>query len=227
MPRRDTLTRRRGPGGRPTALTDRTETVIIGAIRSGNHINTACHLAGVTTTSFYRWMAKADALDLAIETGQPYDRDDLRFREFRDSVLRARAEAAETMIDVVHRAAVGGQLISEEPALDGSGNPIRDDNGSVIMKRQWTQPDGRLALSYLKVAQPGEWSGAPSRLEVSGPGGAALGAAGGDEPTGDEVNRLATRLQQAVAARKQEAIEAARHGEPDDDDDVYDAEVVE
>ena len=230
MPRRDTLTRRTAgrPRGSTNALTDRTAHAIEASLRAGNHITTACHLAGVSTASFYRWMAAADAVEHAITTGKPWDHGERVYLDFRDRILRARAEAAETMIDVVHRAAIGGQLVSEEPALDGSGNPIRDDDGHVIMKRQWTQPDGRLALAYLKVAQPTEWSGAPSRLEVSGPGGTALGAATGDGdngPTADDVSRLTSALTRAIEARKSEAADAAAHQDPDDT--VYEAEVVE
>ena len=204
------------------------------AIRRGNHINTACALAGVSTAAFYRWMQRADAVDYAITHGRPHEPTEVRFREFRDAILSARAEAAETMVDVVHQAAVGGQLIAEEPALDGAGNPIRDADGQVIMKRQWTQPDGRLALAYLKVAQPGEWGGGPQRVEVTGPGGLPLapGAApGGDDTDGegvsnDQVGRLAARLREAVAAREREAIEARAHETPDDGT-VYEGEIVE
>lgn len=217
--RRDTATRRRP--GRPTALTPERAQRIITTLRAGNHINTACYAAGVNTATFYRWMQRAERADHALDTGQPWDPAEQMFREFRDDVLRARAEVAERMVEVVQTAAVGGQLIMEEPALDGAGNPIRDEDGRVIMKRQWTQPDGRLALSYLKVAQPVEWAGGPSRMELSGPGGEPLVGDSG-EADGDAVSRLASRVAGALAARQAEAMEAA-----EDAAEVHEGELVE
>lgn len=221
MPRRDTLTRR--TGGRPTSLTPHTADTIIRTIREGNHASTACALAGINQATFYRWMQRAEAAEYALEHGKPYDHADDIYREFRKGVLRARARAAEVMVDVVHRAAVGGELVSEEPALDGSGNPIRDEDGRVVMKRVWSQPDGRLALSYLKVAQPAEWGGGPSRLELSGPGGGPVETSGSVEPEADAVGRLASRLALTMKARADEEAEAAAAAEGD----VVDGEVVD
>ncbi len=193
--------------GRTTRLNAEIRTTIIRTVRAGNHLSTACAAAGVATSTFYRWMDYADRVDYAITTGQDYDRGHLVFRDFRDEVKAARAQTAVAMIDVVTRSVRGGDLIEEKPALDGAGNPIKDDDGHVMMERRWTQPDGRLALAYLRVAQPAEWGGTPSRLEVSGPGGGPVGVDTG-APTGDEITRLSVQVTAAIAQRK--AIEASR-----------------
>lgn len=234
MPRRDTLAKR-GPG-RPSAFTPERANKIEAALRSGNHITTACAVAGTSTAAFYRWMQRAERADYAREHGQPYDRADDEYREFRDRVLAARAHAAETMVDVVMRAAIGGQLVEESPAVDSKGDPIRDEDGNVIMSRKWTTPDGRLALAYLKVAQPEGWSGAPGRLELSGPGGGPIpvGDNGDGEPDGDAVSRLASRVAKAIAQQEEHKALAAAH-EPGSvlrpesavEEPVYDAELVE
>ena len=222
MPRRDTLTKR--GRGRPSAFTPERAEHIEASLRAGNHINTACALAGVTTTTFYRWMQRAERADYAMENGQTWDRADEQYRHFRDSVLAARAMAAETMVDVVMRAAVGGQLIEEVVAKDGAGNPIKDSDGNPIIERKYTTPDGRLALSYLKVAQPEGWSGGPTRLEVSGPGGGTISVDTADgEPDGDAVSRLATRVARALA--DQEERKALMP--PETETDVHDAIIVE
>lgn len=225
--RRDVAVRKRGrPKGTHT-LTPARANRIEEAIRAGNPVKTACALAGVGTSTFYRWMHRAERAEFALALGGPYDPADEVFRNFWVSVLRARAEAAEMMVDVVFSAAVGGQLISEQPALDGSGNPIRDDDGRVIMKRQWSQSDGRLALSYVKVAQPREWAGGPSRLELSGPGGGSV--AGGEDPEAenDAIDRLSARVAAALAARAEEEAErlAFETGPSDGDVGVHDAGV--
>lgn len=233
MPRRDTLAKKHG---RPSALTPDRAHKIVSSVYAGNHITTACHIAGVNTATFYRWMQRAERADYAIEHGQPWDHADQMFRDFRDRVLAARAAAAETMVDVVMRAAIGGQLIEETVAKDGSGNPIKDADGNPIIERKYTVPNGNLALNYLKVAQPDGWAGAPGRLELSGPGGGPLATTGDGEPDGDAVSRVASRVTAAIAARQEMAAMQLASSEParvDDDDlpttteDVVDADWVE
>lgn len=226
MPRRDTLARK---PGRPSAFTPHTGDLIESALRKGNHITTACASAGVSTSMFYRWMERANRADYALEHGQPYDRDDDRFREFRDRVLAARAHAAEKMVSIVVRAAEGGHIIEEAAAIDSKGDPIRDEDGNVIINRKYSQPNGSLALNYLKLAQPEAWAGAPGRLELSGPGGGNIPVGGDGEPDGDQVSRLATRITAAIAQRQEHDAMQLESSEPSrvDDDELPSTDVVE
>ena len=72
--------------GRPTELTPETAKRIIDAIRLGNYATVACALAGVDDSTYYRWLERGE--DKA--DGTPGEEP---FREFRDSIKRAEAEA--------------------------------------------------------------------------------------------------------------------------------------
>lgn len=220
MSRRDTIAKR--SAGRPTALTPEVAEAICHGLSRGYPVRVAASLAGVSSPTFFRWLQRADALDYAIATGRPYNRDDEKYREFRDRAQRARGVAARTMVDVVFAAAEGGQLIEEEPALDGNGNAILDNEGNPVMKRKWSQHDGRLALQYLAKAQPEDWANTPQRLELTGPNGTPLSGPDG-EPDGDAINSLARRVA-AIQARQAEHDPIPP--DPDDEEPV-DAEIVE
>jgi hypothetical protein len=83
--------------GRPTDLTPETQGRIIEALRAGNYIDVACAYAGIGTSTYYRWMQRAldpDAPDI--------------YREFREAVQRARAEAEIRNVGLIQRAASDG-----------------------------------------------------------------------------------------------------------------------
>lgn len=82
---------------RPTKLTPELLERVILAIRAGNYAKTACEMVGIGETTFYRWMedgAKDDAKPL--------------FREFRESIKRAEAEAEVRSVALIRQAADGG-----------------------------------------------------------------------------------------------------------------------
>lgn len=87
----------RASGGRKTrfnaALTDR----VCAALRAGNFIGTACHIAGIGETTFRRWMRKAEADDASPE-----------LRAFRRAVKRARAAAEAEALRNIQAAAERG-----------------------------------------------------------------------------------------------------------------------
>lgn len=232
MPRRDAATRRgevdTKKRGRRTHLTPERADKIVEVVETGNHITTACHAAGVHTATLYRWIERGDRLDYAIEHGEPFDPDDLIYRDFRDRLMAARARATVKAVDVIDRAMTGGFVIEEEPILDGSGNPVRDDDGSIAYRRKYASPDGRLALSFLARMAPEQWGRAPetTRLELVQPDDETPGRSGVPEP--DAVARLASRLAQVKA--EQVERDADERGLPAADagpEDPVDAELVE
>ena len=77
---------------RPTKLTPETQERIVRAIRAGNYADAACRAAGVGQTTFYRWMQRGEA-----EAEGP-------FREFRDAVRQAEAEAEVFAVATVRKA---------------------------------------------------------------------------------------------------------------------------
>lgn len=204
--------------GRPSALTENTADTIINIVLDGNHITTACAAAGVTRQALYRWLERADEITTAIERGEPYDVHGLRFVDFRDRLADARAQAEMRAVKVVERSMHGGFIISEEPLLDIEGQPVRDDNGEILYKRTYSQPDGRLALSYLAKSRPDTWGQNPTnRIELTGSDGGPVRV----ETSGDQIASLSERLALVASQRREEDEE---DGDPDE---VFDAEVVE
>lgn len=204
------------PIGRPTALTDRVEETIIGNLMDGLSIDAACALAGIHPATFHRWMQRGeDARETLDETGTLPPEEE-RFRDFRESVLDARAQAEQRAVLIVKSAMHGGFVTSEEPILGLDGQPVYDENGKVLYRRTMTPPDGRLALAYLQRARPKDWSIAGANLnakvEVSGPGGGPVQV----EHTVEQVMSLTERL---AAVREEFEREAA-------EDHVLDGEVV-
>lgn len=209
--------------GRKTLLTPTRQDKIIKLVEDGNHIVTACAHAGISQTTFYRWLEHADDYDQAKATGQTPDPTKRLYVEFRDKVAFARARAEENAVKVVHRAMAGGFLISEEPLQNAEGELLRDDAGEILYKRVWSQPDGRLALQYLARSAPRNWGQQAIGIELSGPGGAPL-AAGGEQGA---IGKLAERLASVAAARRADReLEAAESGVVDVDE-YEDAEIVD
>jgi hypothetical protein len=207
MPRR---TRRRGPG-QPTKLTPERANHILDLISSGNHATTACAAAGIGQSAYYSWISKGqDAIDEHERTGQPIPEAKRVYADFAERVARARARAETRAVSTVRRSMEGGFVTSEEPVLGADGDVLRDDNGEILYKRTYAQPDGRLALQYLERARPDEWSrNAASRVELSGPEGGPV-----QVEQQVVVASLAERLAGVVAARRADAeLEAAEPGE--------------
>lgn len=208
--------KRQTRAGRPTKLTERTADAIIHAVLEGNHLTTAAHMAGINTATLHRWIERGDNVDEAIETGKTYAEDDLRFRDFRDRLADARAQAEARMVAVVQKAAVGGYLIHEKPLQNVNGEVMYDQNGRMVVERTYAQPDGRLALSYLGRSRPGQWGqSSQGRLEITGAGSGPVQV---EHTAGDQISKLSERLSQVLAAQ--------RADDGDGDEDIRDAEVV-
>lgn len=79
--------------GRPTKLTTEVQDRIIQALKAGNYIETAAEYAGIGKTTFYRWMEQGEQASQGI------------YREFRDAVMRARAEAEARSVALIQKAA--------------------------------------------------------------------------------------------------------------------------
>ena len=64
---------------RPTKLTSAVQDRVVAAIRAGNYPEAAARSAGISESTFYRWMARAE-----LEASGPY-------RSFREAVVLAEA----------------------------------------------------------------------------------------------------------------------------------------
>ncbi|MFI6496660.1 hypothetical protein [Nonomuraea typhae] len=131
--------------GRPTKLTSELQERLCGYVRDGQYLATAAALAGVHESTVHRWM----------QQGEPEDAPKA-FRDFREALTRARAEAEAAMVEVVTLDAKGGTLLREVQRPDGS------------TERQWAPPNGKIALEYLARTQPTRWRPVKA-VEVSGP----------------------------------------------------------
>lgn len=229
MARRSSTATQRRPGkgvakvtGRPTSLTENTRDTLIGHLIGGMSIEASCALTGVHPATFYRWMERGEIARENLDAEGSIPDEEERFREFREAVLDARAQAEGKAVDIVMRAMHGGYVTSEEPIVDINGDVQYDSNtGEVLMKRTYTPPDGRLALAYLQRARPKDWSMAGANLnvkhEVSGPGGGPI------EVT-HEHRQVASLAERLLEVREQFQQEERELGE---DGDIVDADVVE
>lgn len=210
---------RNGKVGQPSKLTDRTEDAILHAVLEGNHLTTAAAAAGISQRTLYRWVEIANDVEEAIESGKPYDVHGLRYLQFRQRLEDARAQAEMRAVKVVHRQMEGGYLIHEKPLQDVNGEPVRDNNGEILVERTYAQPDGRLALSYLGRSRPNQWGqSATNRVELTGGGGGPVQV---EHTEKSHIESLAERL---AAVAEQIRAEDAEDGESEE---IYDVEVVE
>ena len=205
--------------GRKTLLTPARQTRILDLVEKGNHIATACAHVGIGTSTLYRWLDQAADVDAQLEHGERPDDAKQVYVEFRDALALARARAEENAVSVIHRSMAGGFVISEEPVQNAEGDVQRDEEGRILYKRTYTQPDGRLALAYLARSSPDRWGQNAQRVEVSGPGGVPVQV----EQVG-HIASLAERLHEVAAARAADAdLDAAEDG----DAGVTEAELVD
>lgn len=94
-------TKRKKPGepglGRPSKLTDEVREEIVEAIKMGCYPEIAATAAGVSAATYYRWMEEGAREEAELE-----------FRDFRESVTRARAFSERADIALIDTAANAG-----------------------------------------------------------------------------------------------------------------------
>ena len=77
---------------RPTKLTAELQERVVVAVRAGNYAEAACRAAGISPSTFYRWMTRGEQ-----EPSGLYGR-------FREAVLQAEGEAEVHAVAIVRRA---------------------------------------------------------------------------------------------------------------------------
>jgi transposase len=90
-------TERRSSVARPTKLTPEVVKKIVLAINAGNYAKVAAQMAGIGETTYYRWLEMSE---------KPSARKE--YREFRESIERAEAEAEVIALTRVRQAADNG-----------------------------------------------------------------------------------------------------------------------
>ena len=152
--------------GRTLKLTAETQDKICVAIRLGNDKKVAAALAGVSETTFYRWLELADV-----------DNPKKEYREFRESIERAEAEAEVTRIARITQAADNGTwqaaswwLERKFPERWGRNDKIRQEitgaNGAPI---QITLEEAKKAvLEFLEEGDNGAINSGTDTEEITG-----------------------------------------------------------
>jgi transposase len=125
-------------GGRPTKATPDARAVVVDALEQGNTLACAAALAGVGVRTVHTWIRKGKGLG-------PDDPDPEGFRQFRQSVCRAQAEAESRRVGCVTSAIADGEwkaaqwwLQCRRPADWGTGRvelkAMRDELALVRQK---------------------------------------------------------------------------------------------
>jgi hypothetical protein len=177
--------------GRPSALTACVEQRIIDVVGQGNHLNAACEAAGVARSTVYGWLRRADAAAEQVEEGAGLAPLDQACLDFSAGLEAARARAAMRAVAAVMAAIRGGAVISERPLLTKSGVPVRDRDGSLLYRRTYSQPDGRLALAFLARSLPDRWGPSASAEAIDLP---RADRVRDDMPSPEDIRRLRDRL---------------------------------
>ena len=127
--------------GRPSKLTKETVDKICLAIRAGNYAKIAAEMAGIGETTYYRWMEEAD------KEGAPK-----HFREFRESIRKAEADAEVAKVALISQAASAGDWKAAGWYLERK-HPERWGRNDKI-RQEISGPDGApIALSVEEAKQ--------------------------------------------------------------------------
>lgn len=142
-----------GPG-RPTTLTPHLQEVICQHLANGVTLTTAAQAAGIHYATLNRWINLADS----------QDPDHEPFREFREAVLRARAEGAARLVDKIIQAG-DRKVKSIDPVVDPvKGGQARGDDGEPLFKITY-ESDWKAHAWVLERAHATEW-GKRSTVQV-------------------------------------------------------------
>lgn len=188
------------PGAQPDRngrVETRAERIIF-LVRTGTYLATAAEAAGIGEATLYRWL----------------NDDRPRFREFRESLTRARAEAEVNALLTIQAAARGGQKRVKKRTVVVGNEPQQ-----VVTEEDEAEGDWKAAAWFLERSFPTRY-GRREALEVTGAGGGAI------EVRDAEANRLAQqwerfKVAEGLPPRELEPPPAA------DEDEIIDAEVVE
>ena len=78
-------------GGRKTKLTPELQDKIVSAIRAGNYAMVAAEYAGISTTTFYRWLQQGAEAKSGI------------YKDFRDAVKKAESDAEVRAVAIIQK----------------------------------------------------------------------------------------------------------------------------
>ncbi|MFE0058636.1 hypothetical protein [Streptomyces sp. NPDC059003] len=203
------------PGaGRPTLLSDEVENRILAASRSGIAVELAAESAGISSSTYRRWMARGRAEVAAREEGQNPNRDEDAYVALFEKVRTARAMAAARAMANIRRVADGG--ITTKITTRKFRDP---ETGQIVeeITEDRTAPDWRADAWYLERQHRHHYGkDAAIAVEITG-----LDSV---EPAQEERIDLS-----ALAERLNQSLFAVQYPDPPEleDGSVVEAEVID
>ncbi|WP_328736509.1 hypothetical protein [Streptomyces bobili] len=197
--------------GRPRLLSEEVEARLVAASRTGVAVELAAEMAGISRTSFLRWMARGRAEAEAREAGEPPEEEESEYAALYEKIRTARATAAARAMMNIRRVADGGIVTKV------TTRKFRDSvTGEIVEEtvEDRTAPDWRADAWYLE-RQHREHYGkdAVVAIEITG-----LGGQVGDDEQSVDLSALAERLDRTLFA--------VEYPPELEDGSVVDAEIV-
>ena len=179
--------------GRPRLLSEEVEARLVAASRTGVAVELAAEMAGISRTSFLRWMARGRAEAEAREAGEPPEEEESEYAALYEKIRTARATAALRAMANIRRVADGGIVTKV------TTRRFRDSvTGEIVEEtvEDRTSPDWRADAWYLE-RQHREHYGkdAVVAIEITG-----LGGQVGDDEQPVDLSALAERLDKSLFA---------------------------
>jgi hypothetical protein len=127
----------KGKPGQPTKFTPDRVAVIIEELKKHNYASTACDKAGVSETTFYNWLNKAEGYLTKLITGDSIGDEGERYIEFFDSIKRTRAESESGLLGLIADAGSKPTLI-EKRTIE---HTLKDGSNKTETIERWKPPD--------------------------------------------------------------------------------------
>lgn len=192
MPTRRKARRPPRPTGRPRLLSEDVEARLVAASRTGVAVELAAEMAGVSRTTFLRWMARGRAEVEAREADEAPDPAEEEYMVLYEKVRTARATAAARAMMNIRRIADGGIVTKV------TTRQFRDSvSGEIVTEtvEDRTSPDWRADAWYLE-RQHREHYGKDAivAVEINGLGDISAG----QDDALEDLDALAERLERSL-----------------------------
>ena len=142
-------------GGRPSKADEERLKIITNTLRLGAHFEIACFMADLNPRTVKDYMLRAREEPTGI------------YANFLSEITKALAQAEIRDLSVIDTASQGRPAVYQmEPVMDAAGNPVRDEQGRVMMK---VQLDGDGKAIKLKNEVFPSWQASAWKLERKAP----------------------------------------------------------
>jgi len=127
----------RGKPGQPTKLTPVCLQLIVEALQKHNYVSTACDLAGISETTFYNWLDKAEKYQTSLIAGESIKEEGYRYISFLEEIKQARAGSEGELLGRINTAGSVATLI-EKRTIE---HTLKDQTTKTETIERWKPPD--------------------------------------------------------------------------------------